>query len=174
MPDRVYIFIDGSNFYHGLKDNLQRVQVNFEAFASKLVQGDDLIKTFYYNAPYPQQLDASRAQRQQQFFSYLKGIPNTYVILGRLERRSSGLLVEKGVDVKLAADLIRLGYDDEYDRAIIISCDGDFVPAINFVINELNKTVTVAFVDGQKGYHIKKACVNAIKIDDAYMVDCWR
>ena len=38
---------------------------------------------------------------------------------------------EKGVDVKLAIDLIRLTYEKKYELAIIFSQDRDFEPAIN-------------------------------------------
>ena len=174
MPDRVCVFIDGSNFYHGLKENLGRQKLKLDVLVNKLVGGDIHVKTYYYNAPFPQQKNAQVAQEQQKFFNYIKSLPDTYLILGRLEQRSSGELVEKGIDVKLAADMVRLAYDDEYDRAVIISCDGDFVPAINFITNELCKLVTVVFVDGQKGYHIKKACANAIKLDEEFMTEIWR
>ncbi|MCG2794781.1 MAG: NYN domain-containing protein [Actinomycetia bacterium] len=174
MPDKTCIFIDGSNFYHGLKKNIGKTSVNFEALNYKLTVKASHIRTFYYNAPYPYQLNAPRAQSQQRFFNYIRSVPDTDLILGRLETRPSGELVEKGVDVKLASDMIRLAYDNEYDRGIVISCDGDFVPAIQFIINELGKLVTVAFVDGQKGYHIKKTCTSAIKIDNEFLKDIWR
>ncbi len=38
---------------------------------------------------------------------------------------------EKGVDVKLAIDLIRLTYEKKYEIAIILSQDRDFEPAIH-------------------------------------------
>ncbi len=38
---------------------------------------------------------------------------------------------EKGVDVKLAIDLIRLTYEKQYEVAIILSQDRDFEPAIS-------------------------------------------
>ena len=37
---------------------------------------------------------------------------------------------EKGVDVSLAIDLVRLTYEQEYDVAIIVSQDWDFGPAV--------------------------------------------
>ena len=37
---------------------------------------------------------------------------------------------EKGVDVRIAIDLIRLTYEQEYEVAMIISQDGDFGPAV--------------------------------------------
>ena len=45
---------------------------------------------------------------------------------------------EKGVDVKLSVDLIRLTYEKLYEIAIIVSQDRDFEPAIRLA-NELAK-----------------------------------
>ncbi|MBI2409877.1 NYN domain-containing protein [Candidatus Kaiserbacteria bacterium] len=40
---------------------------------------------------------------------------------------------EKGIDVKIATDLIVGAVDDKYDTAIVISSDTDLVPAIDWV-----------------------------------------
>lgn len=37
---------------------------------------------------------------------------------------------EKGVDVKLAVDILDMAYQDKYDTAIIVSSDTDLIPAI--------------------------------------------
>ena len=48
--ERVVIFIDGSNFYHGLKSNHHKTAINFEKLANKLAGGRKLVRTYYYNA----------------------------------------------------------------------------------------------------------------------------
>jgi len=40
---------------------------------------------------------------------------------------------EKGVDVKIAVDILVGAYEDEYDTAVLISSDTDLVPAIEKV-----------------------------------------
>lgn len=45
---------------------------------------------------------------------------------------------EKGVDVKIAIDMIRLTYEQQYDVAIILSQDRDFEPAISLAKNIAN------------------------------------
>ena len=42
-------------------------------------------------------------------------------------------LREKGIDVKLATDLITAAIDDRYDTAIVVSSDADLIPAIDWV-----------------------------------------
>ncbi|UCG42653.1 MAG: NYN domain-containing protein [candidate division WOR-3 bacterium] len=49
--DRVAIFIDGSNFYHGRKNNLPAGPlVNFERFALKLAGRRHLVRVYFYTA----------------------------------------------------------------------------------------------------------------------------
>ncbi len=48
---------------------------------------------------------------------------------------------EKGIDVKLAVDLMIGAMDDRYDTAIIISSDTDLSPAIDLVRNRFNKKI---------------------------------
>lgn len=48
---------------------------------------------------------------------------------------------EKGIDVKLATDLIVGALDDRYDTAIIVSSDADLIPAIDWVRKRKHKNV---------------------------------
>ncbi len=48
---------------------------------------------------------------------------------------------EKGIDVKMATDLIAGAVDDKYDTAIVISSDTDLIPALDWVRNRKNKKI---------------------------------
>lgn len=48
---------------------------------------------------------------------------------------------EKGIDVKIATDLIIAAMDNQYDVAIIVSSDTDLIPAIDIVKYRFNKKV---------------------------------
>ncbi|PIT89061.1 MAG: hypothetical protein COU27_02310 [Candidatus Levybacteria bacterium CG10_big_fil_rev_8_21_14_0_10_36_7] len=50
-------------------------------------------------------------------------------------------LREKGIDVKLATDLIVGAIDDKYDVAVVVSSDADIIPAIDWVRNRTHKKV---------------------------------
>jgi uncharacterized LabA/DUF88 family protein len=50
-------------------------------------------------------------------------------------------LREKGIDVKLATDLIVGAVDNKYDIAVIVSSDADIVPAIDWVRNRTHKKI---------------------------------
>ncbi len=48
---------------------------------------------------------------------------------------------EKGIDVKLAVDLIVGAIDNKYDTAVIVSSDSDIIPAIDWVRYRTNKKI---------------------------------
>lgn len=48
---------------------------------------------------------------------------------------------EKGIDVKIATDLLVGAFDDKYDTAIVVSSDSDLVPAIDWVRNRKKKKI---------------------------------
>lgn len=65
-------------------------------------------------------------------------------------------LREKGIDVKLATDLIVGAVDDKYDIAVIVSSDSDIIPAIDWVRKRVKKKVEyIGFSIIDKGYRNK-------------------
>lgn len=69
-------------------------------------------------------------------------------VVGYQELRKKGVRVvefertrEKGIDVKLATDLIVGAVDDQYDTAIIVSSDTDLMPAMDWVRYRMKKRI---------------------------------
>jgi hypothetical protein len=52
---------------------------------------------------------------------------------------------EKGIDTRIATDLISLAWSNGYDVAIIVSADRDFVPVANFLQSKGIKVIHAAF-----------------------------
>jgi len=141
---RVMIFVDGSNFYHALKAKTGSAQLDFGHLIAELVGPNrELARVYYYNAPVNAQEVPAQHRRQQAFFGALKRIPYFEVKLGRLVRRSHGM-VEKGVDVRLATDMVAAGLLNRYDVAILVSGDGDFTDAVQ-VVKDAGKHVELAY-----------------------------
>ncbi len=159
------IFIDGSNFYHSLRKNFNTAKVDFEKFCSYLAEKDDLITIFYYTAPVHQRDDAVAYQSQQKFLANLTKVKRLKIFLGRLEKRENNHLVEKGVDVKLVVDLMKNAFENKLDKAILVSNDADFVPAIE-EIQALGKKVTNVSFPKTKSFHLNKTCDETIVITD--------
>jgi uncharacterized LabA/DUF88 family protein len=137
---KVAIFIDGNNFYDGLKNIIGNVNIDYRKFAKLLVGDKQLTGIYYYNSPVDQTTNPEGYRKQQGSFAYLQCVPRLCLTLGRLEKRKVKLpdelyqrvkdlipdqpitsYVEKGVDTSLAVDMVMLAYKNMYDVAILVS-----------------------------------------------------
>lgn len=66
---------------------------------------------------------------------------------------------EKGIDVWLAVDMIDKALKDEYDFAVLIAGDADFIPALN-LIKENGKQIKSAFIRTGYSSNIRKTFPN--------------
>lgn len=167
---RVMIFIDGSNLYHNLKANYGKASLDFGAFRDKLCNGRDHIRTYYYNSPINRDADEKRYREQQRFLGRLCQIPYFDVKLGRLQNKGNGKFTEKGVDVKLAVDMLTKAYKNQYDVTILVSGDADFVQVVEEIKN-LAKHVELAYFPNQPCYHLKNEVDNYIQLTPEFLQD---
>ena len=85
---KAIIFIDGSNFYHGMKEKqLSSMDLDYAKFSRKLVLDRQWIETRYYVGRVKQEGDVTAYQKQQKFLHRLQNFENVNYFLGRLERR---------------------------------------------------------------------------------------
>lgn len=71
---------------------------------------------------------------------------------------------EKGVDTRIATDLISLAWDGNYDAVVLVSSDRDFVPVVEFLGNRGIKVVHGAFPPA--AMELLQACWASISIPD--------
>ncbi len=154
---RVCVFIDGSNFYHGLVHNIGKTNVDFNKVSLALCTPQrELIRTYYYNAPVNKEDNEEMYKSQQRFFDRLRNLNDFQVRLGRLEHRDGGV-IEKGVDIYLAVDMLRYAFNNIYDVAVLVSSDGDFSEAVN-AVKELGKHVEYVHFAGGVSRHLIECC----------------
>jgi uncharacterized LabA/DUF88 family protein len=129
--------------------------------------GRQLVEWRYYAAPVPQGVTPAEQRKywmQQQFFQAIQRHGKAVVRLGRFQKDpTSGALREKGVDVLIAVELIHLAHQDRYDIAIVMSADGDLVPAVDVVRQHFRRR-EVALPAAAPGYHIRQAADAFIEI----------
>ena len=128
--ERVQIFVDGSNFYHGLKKECQNVKLDYWLFSRLLASGRKVIRTNYYTSTIDAKRDPTGAKHQQKFLDALRQVPYITVKHRPLKYRNDAVL-EKGVDILIATDMLSGALRDCYDTAILVSGDGDFVPVLD-------------------------------------------
>ncbi len=168
---RVAVFIDGSNLYHSLEENCGRMDLDFEAFIYRLVGGRQHYRTYYYNILQDSERKPQTAQEQQKFLASLYAIPRLEVRLGTTKYRGDQL-VEKGVDIMLATDLLQYAWDGLYDVAILVSGDGDFAYAVKAVKNG-GKYVEVAAFPSNLSWDMAQIADDRHFLDKEYFKDLW-
>lgn len=168
------VFIDGSNFYHGLRKNIGKADIDFSRLAAAISGKRKFVRTHYYNAPLDQQADPAKYSKQQRFFDRLRNTPNLKLILVRLQKRMiEGKLVYvvKGDDIHLATDMIVLASKNAYDTAVLVSGDGDFVPAVR-AVQEMGKRVENYYFKSGHSWHLRQTCDNSVLMDKDFIMKC--
>ena len=168
---RVMIFIDGSNLYHVLKQNTDKQNLDYKKFAQKLCGDRELIRTYYYNIRQESFGNSGPSEGQDRFLNALYETDYLEVKLGILKQRGN-TMVEKGVDVMIAADLIAHAYEDHYDTAILVSGDADFYPALQ-AVKDTGKQVEVAAFDSNLSSEAARMADVLIKFDRGYFDSLW-
>jgi len=171
MDERVVIFIDGSNFYHALKDNCGRADVNFGDFAKKLCGGRPLERIYYYNVLQDAGQRPEGHRDQQEFLDALRRVPYLEIRLGGT-KLSQGVTVEKGIDIMLATDLLNFAWKDVYDAAIVVSGDSDFAYALH-TVKDMGKHLEVAYFESNVSKDLVELADMRHIMDREYFKGMW-
>ena len=173
--DRVMIFIDGSNLYYSLQTHCARIDLDYGKFIGKLAGGRRLVRAYYYGARVDQSRQQQAFQSQQQFLDYLGRVPRLEMRMGRLVYRNwpDAAPVEKGVDIKIATDMLLHAARNTYDVAILVSGDTDFMDMVQGV-KDLGKNVEVALFGGGGSRVLREVADEVITVDRSFLADCWR
>jgi uncharacterized LabA/DUF88 family protein len=166
--DRVFVYIDGRNFFYGLRSlDKGYTDLNFDFIKfSQLITGHNwknrkLEKIYYYNAPLKQELGPSLFREQQRLFSRLNLDPLVEIrlckMIGRVDAQGKQKFVTKGDDIWLACDMLQDANDDKFDIAILVSCDGDFLKLVEYV-QHLKKNVENAYFLNGGSIALRKQC----------------
>lgn len=171
--ENVSIFIDGNNFYHGLRNLYGRdkslKKFNFDKFINYLIKDNHLIKIFYYNAQLDELKNPEKFESQKEFFEKLKKIPKLNLRLCKLLKRKlpssdKYYYVLKEDDIYMAVDIVEGACENKFDIAILISGDGDFVPAVKSVKKKNKKVINIYFKKSSSR-NLKNDCDDSIEIN---------
>ena len=69
---------------------------------------------------------------------------------------------EQGVDIRIATDMIMLAWIDNYDTAVLLSSDKDFIPLVEVLETRGIKVLHAAFPP--HGAHLSRACWDTIDL----------
>ena len=174
--DRVMIFIDGSNLYHSLKAHFRRTDIDIGKFSHKLLEKRRLIRIYYYNARVGRKEEPERYWDQQTFFNSISAIPYCELRLGRLVYINWPAVppYEKGIDILLTTDLLTHSFKNNYDVAILVTGDTDYVGAIQ-AVKDNGKNVEVALFGKERTSRtLRDVSDKVITIDGRFLKGCWK
>ena len=174
--ERVMIFIDGSNMYHSLKHFYNRANLDLGRFCQKILNKRRLVRIYYYNARVGQKEEPERYKNQKKFFAGVEAVPYTELRLGRLVYNNwpNTPPYEKGVDIQLATDMITHSFKNNYDVAILVAGDNDFVGALQ-AVKDNGKNVEVALFGKERtSIQLRNVADKVITIDGRLLRGCWK
>ncbi len=136
---KTVLFIDGG-YLAKISKSFGQPKIDFHAFSELLcAAGDDRLRTYYYycmpfqSHPMPSVEESSRYKNAEKFVKSLVRLSKFEVRLGRFKKIQNGLseeYVQKGIDVMLAVDLVKMSWSKQIDKAILLASDSDFIYAI--------------------------------------------
>lgn len=181
---RVACYVDGFNLYHAI-DDLEQPHlkwVDLWALAQSICRADEeLVKVAYFSA-YATWLPEQYA-RHRQYVSALKQFGVECHIArfsaSRAHCKSCNAQwtkhEEKETDVHFSLTLFEDAIDDVFDRALIISADGDHVPAVRRVRRRLPaKQMFLAIPPNRhsKARELREACGSSTMITPGRIARC--
>ncbi|HOC70782.1 MAG TPA: NYN domain-containing protein [Candidatus Hydrogenedentes bacterium] len=137
---RTVVFVDGQNLYHGAREAFGYSYPNYDigALAQTLcsVRGWMLLQTRFYTGV-PDACDSERwhkfwsakllAMSRQGIHTYSRSLRYRNKVVTLPDGRDTSIRTgeEKGIDVRIAIDIIRMAHRREYDVALVFSQDQD-------------------------------------------------
>lgn len=155
--------MDGANIYRAFRNAFGSGKYAPIKLATELASGRQLVAARFYIAAVPQQMGAQLYADQQRFLTHLKQQRGLSVWTGRMAE-TNGRWYEKGVDVKIATDMVAMAYAGEYDVAVLISGDGDLAPAVHEV-RRLGRAVENAMVRARRSWHLIQESSKFLEIE---------
>jgi uncharacterized LabA/DUF88 family protein len=77
---------------------------------------------------------------------------------------TNGRWYEKGVDVKIATDMVAVAYAGDYEVAVLVNGDGDLAPAVHEV-RRLGQAVENAIARARRSWDLLQENSKFIEID---------
>ncbi|KAA6308018.1 6-hydroxy-3-succinoylpyridine 3-monooxygenase HspA [termite gut metagenome] len=178
---KVIVYVDGFNFYYGLKTIASKDKswkkfywldiITF--FEKMLTDKQELVEVNYFSAR-PHDINSSK--RQDLLFSANKLNSKFHLILGKYLKKDiicnrCGNTIhsyeEKETDVRIATQIINNAYKGKCNITIIVSADSDIIPSVE-LIREINPShrVYVYFPPLRYSVSLSNSCDSERKLSN--------
>jgi len=197
MGRKAIVLIDGGyfDFLNYYLKNGRRKSIDIETFSSEICKkiGDDVIHVrtkFYHANPYksdvPTPQEAEKYRKAQKFFHSINTKPNhEFFPVGRVKpirvhcphcKTEFKLPKQKGVDVGLALDLIRMAKEKVADIFVLVCGDEDLTDAVKMAKEYLCQVYVFYSYDKSANIYgsikLNEAADNRINMDLDFLENC--
>jgi uncharacterized LabA/DUF88 family protein len=137
---RAVVFIDNAYLFAVRRDEFQSTPIDYLALSNRISMGYQRLRTYVYDAwPYqgspPTQHQSNLLGGMQSFVRAVERFPSFEIRMGKQRPRGTEY-VQKGVDVLVAVDMMRLALKQQIQKAVLIAGDADYVPVVNAIKDE--------------------------------------
>ena len=193
MSPRVGFFVDGFNLYHSVTKVAQETSdesvkwLDLQGLARgilPLITPTASFASIHYFTALPEHLYLTDPGRLQRHRTYLRALTahgslRPSIILGRIAQQqvqvrtasaeiTGSIWREKGTDVALAMALLREASKGDMDKAVIVSGDADYLPAVK-VFREMYPDIGLrfAFPRGRASKELLREAPNSFTLTSA-------
>jgi len=171
----VRAYIDGFNFYNGLKEHRWRqfYWLDVVSFIDKFVKKRDTLDRVKYFSAIPY-LNRGKQNRQKKFFDANKDNHLFELILGQYQlkdrtcshcRQTRKYPEEKKTDVNIASHMLLDALQGNVDTMFVLSADSDLTGTIEMIRRECpHVRITVMFPPSRHSYHLGNAAHRVIEL----------
>ena len=172
--NKTSLYIDGENLRHYVQDVLREknipkkdailLNIDLSQLLDKVLKGTKIYRKNQYSARLKQYKETPKKskeliQKQRALKTKLEKQGFDFIMSGNvrpqkvvINRKSKVIFKEKGVDVRIAVDLVVAACDKKIKTAIICSSDSDLQPAIREIKNRGVRVVYLGFeINPNKG-----------------------
>jgi uncharacterized LabA/DUF88 family protein len=158
LADKLSIFIDGGYLFRAFKEeySLDGYRYSPKRLIRRISEESVLVKVHYFDSI--NNRDAATKQKQERFFyGLLRDKLGWDVEILPLQWPDGVNAEQKGVDTSIALKLHALAIEGEYEVAVLLAADSDFVPAVDRV-KKTGRVVRNAYYSKCPSWHLQQAC----------------
>ena len=154
---KTYVYVDALNLYYGALRRTPLRWLNLKALCASYLPNHNIYKIKYFTAHVqPSPRNPRQHARQMTYIRALNTLPEMEVIYGHFLQHTVRMpkadgtgsvnvikTEEKASDVNIATHLLVDGFREEYDTAVLVSGDSDFLEPVRFIQSDLKKKIGV-------------------------------